>query len=124
MHDDTAQLAVDTFIAAFNAPSPEVTAQLLPMAFHPDVTFWGPLGRTAGLVCFEEFVNNLRGHPRGPGRFTRTTAVDAPGEWARYGWAYHDAEGGLALEGVDVVHLRDGRIDHMVVFGGELGPGE
>ncbi|WP_165987545.1 nuclear transport factor 2 family protein [Streptomyces sp. YIM 98790] len=120
MPENPAQEAVDIFHAAFNARTEERMTDLLLQAFTPDVLFWGPLGRTEGLLSVEGFMNSLRGHPRGPGRIVRTTAVDAPGEWARYGWAYRDASGATVLEGTDMVHLRDVRIDQMVVFSGPL----
>ncbi|MEV7228583.1 nuclear transport factor 2 family protein [Polymorphospora sp. NPDC051019] len=120
MHDDPAQRLVDTFLAAFNTPSGDRMAELLAEAFTRDVTFWGPLGRTQGFMALENFVTYLRGHGRGPGRMVRTSAVDAPGEWARYAWAYRDASGAVVLDGVDMVHVRDGRIDQLVVFSGPL----
>jgi hypothetical protein len=120
MEHAPAQDAVDTFVAAFNARTPDRMTALLPQAFTPDVVFWGPLGRAEGRAAFEDFMGHLRAHPRGPGRLVRTTVVDAPGEWARYGWTYYDGAGVPELTGTDMVRLRDHRIDRMVVFSGEL----
>jgi hypothetical protein len=112
--------AVDTFLAAFNASNQVYVTELLSRALTQDVVFWGPLGRSLGVEAVENFINELRGHPGGPGKVTRTTKVDAPGEWARYSWSYHNEAGQLLLTGTDMVHLRDERIDQMVVFAGDL----
>ncbi|SCK33413.1 nuclear transport factor 2 family protein [Streptomyces sp. WMMB 322] len=112
--------AVDTFLAAFNAPNQAYVTELLSRALTQDVVFWGPLGRSTGVEAVENFINELRAHPDGPGKVTRTTVVDAPGEWARYSWSYHNGAGQLLLTGTDMVHLRDERIDQMVVFAGDL----
>ncbi|MFI6511701.1 hypothetical protein ACIBCT_29200 [Streptosporangium sp. NPDC050855] len=43
--------------------------------------------------------------------------VDAPGEWARFGWRYEDASGRSLLTGTDMVHVTPGGdIDEIVVF--------
>lgn len=112
--------AVDTFLAAFNASNQAYVTELLSRALTQDVVFWGPLGRSVGVEAVENFINELRAHPDGPGRVTRTTVVDAPGEWARYSWSYHNGADQLLLTGTDMVHLRDERIDQMVVFAGDL----
>jgi hypothetical protein len=120
MQVEPGEEAVDTFLAAFNAPNQAYVIELLSRALTQDVVFWGPLGRSVGIEAVETFINELRGHPDGPGTVTRTTAVDAPGEWARYSWSYRGEAGQPLLTGTDMVHLRDGRIDQMVVFAGDL----
>lgn len=112
--------AVDTFLAAFNASHQAYVTELLSRALTQDVVFWGPLGRSVGVEAVENFITELRSHPDGPGTVTRTTAVDVPGEWARYSWSYRNESGEVLLTGTDMVHLRDERIDQMVVFAGDL----
>ncbi|GHH63331.1 hypothetical protein GCM10017673_04020 [Streptosporangium violaceochromogenes] len=47
--------------------------------------------------------------------------MDAPGEWARFGWRYETVTGESILSGMDVVHVTaDGDIDEIVVFAGAL----
>ncbi|GGO47817.1 hypothetical protein GCM10012287_21350 [Streptomyces daqingensis] len=120
MQAEPSEDAVDLFLAAFNASSPAYVTELLASAVTSDIVFWGPLGRSVGVEAVENFITELRAHPEGPGTVTRTTVVDAPGEWARYSWSYHNEAGRLLLTGTDMVHLRDGRIDQMVVFAGDL----
>lgn len=120
MQAQPSEEAVDTFLAAFNASNPAYVTELLVRALTQDVVFWGPLGRSVGVEAVENFITELRAHPDGPGTVTRTTVVDAPGEWARYSWNYRNQAGRLLLTGTDMVHLRDERIDQMVVFAGDL----
>ncbi|GAA3443920.1 nuclear transport factor 2 family protein [Planomonospora venezuelensis] len=114
--------AIDAFIEAANTTDAERRADLLARALARDVVFWSPLGRGEGRGSVEDFITQVvQGHPAGPCRLVRTTGVDAPGEWARFGWSYVDAAGRTLLSGVDVAHVTpDGDIDEIVVFAGEL----
>ncbi|MCM2424059.1 nuclear transport factor 2 family protein [Streptomyces sp. RKAG293] len=120
MQEEPAQTAIDTFVSAFNASADSYVTELLVRALTPDVVFWGPLGRCEGLEAVERFVLEMRRHPAGPGLMVRASAVDAPGEWARYRWVYSTQGSGPTLAGTDVVHLRDTRIDQMIVFAGDI----
>ena len=63
-------------------------------------------------------VQQFPGH-----RFTRTTAVDAHNEFARYGWKLQDGQGNAVLEGCDFVTLDvDGRLLQVVGFFGSPAP--
>jgi SnoaL-like domain len=110
--------AIDAFIAATNADDPARRATLLSRALTGDVVFWGPLGRGVGRKAVEDFITEVvQGHPSGPCLMVRTTRVDAPGEWARFGWRYEDASGRSLLTGMDVVHVTvEGDIDEIVIF--------
>ncbi|WP_344973586.1 nuclear transport factor 2 family protein [Streptosporangium fragile] len=114
--------AVDAFIAAASTSDPEQRATLLSRALAADVVFWGPLGRGVGRKAVEDFITEVvQVHPTGPTRMVRTTRVDAPDEWARFGWRYEDAAGRILLSGTDVVHVTPrGDIDEIVVFAGSL----
>ncbi|MCC5577340.1 MULTISPECIES: hypothetical protein [Microtetraspora] len=121
--DDTLHVrAIDAFIAATGASDPEQRATLLSRALAADVVFWGPLGRGVGREAVEDFITEVvQGHPSGPCRMVRTTGVDAPEEWARFGWCYEDAAGRPILSGTDMVHVTPaGDIDEIVVFAGPL----
>ncbi|MFF4343085.1 nuclear transport factor 2 family protein [Kitasatospora sp. NPDC001540] len=122
MQEETARSAIDTFISAFNAPEDSHVTALLSRALTSDVVFWGPLGRSEGIAAVERFVLDLRRHPAGAGTMARCSEVDVPGEWARYRWTFATPDGGLRLAGTDVVHLRRGLIDQVVVFAGEIAP--
>jgi hypothetical protein len=51
--------------------------------------------------------------------FRRTSGVDAHHEVARYRWELVAADGTVAVAGVDVVDVRDGRLARVVGFFGE-----
>lgn len=120
MHEENAQTAIDTFMSAFNAADDLHVTELLCQALTPDITFWGPLGRFEGAEAVERFVLEMRRHPAGAGTMVRCSRVDMPGEWARYRWVYTTPRNGPRLAGTDVVHLRRGRIDQMIVFAGDV----
>ncbi|MEV0583373.1 nuclear transport factor 2 family protein [Nonomuraea sp. NPDC050310] len=121
-HDSAHVRAIDAFIAAANAADADRRATLLSLALSADVVFWGPLGRGVGRKAVEDFITEvMQAHPSGPCRMVRATRVDAPEEWARYGWRYEDGEGRTLLQGMDVVHVTaEGDIDEIVVFAGPL----
>ncbi|MFF2847753.1 nuclear transport factor 2 family protein [Streptomyces sp. NPDC058001] len=120
MQEEAAQSAIDTFISAFNASTDSYVTELLSQALTSDVVFWGPLGRSDTVESVERFVLEMRRHPAGPGVMERCSRVDAPGEWARYRWMYRTPDDGPTLVGTDVVHLREDRIDQMIVFAGDV----
>ncbi|GCD35326.1 hypothetical protein OEIGOIKO_03069 [Streptomyces chrestomyceticus JCM 4735] len=122
MQEETAQSAIDTFLSAFNASDDSRVTALLAQALTSDVVFHGPLGRSEGIEAVERFVLDLRRHPAGAGTMVRCSAVDMPGEWARYRWVFTTPGGGPRLAGTDVVHLRRSLIDQVIVFAGETGP--
>ncbi|MDP9866215.1 MULTISPECIES: nuclear transport factor 2 family protein [Streptosporangium] len=122
MNDELHARAVDTFIEAANASDPERRAALLGRALTDDIVFWGPLGRGVGREAVEDFISEVvQRHPSGACRMVRTTRVDAPDEWARYGWRYESATGEALLSGMDTIHVTpEGGIDEIVVFAGPL----
>ncbi|MFD0885597.1 nuclear transport factor 2 family protein [Streptosporangium algeriense] len=122
MDEDLPAQAIDTFVEATNTSDPERRATLLSRAVSADVVFWSPLGRSVGREAVNDFITEVvHGIPGGPGRLVRTTRVDAPGEWARFGWRYETAVGETVLSGTDVVHLAPGGdIDEIIVFAGSL----
>lgn len=112
---------IDAFLEAANTNDRDRRAALLESALTDDVVFWGPLGRAEGRSAVEDFITEVvRRHPAGPCRMFRTTQVDAPDEWARFGWRYLDSAGRELLSGTDVVHITADRIDQIVVFAGQL----
>ena len=122
MQEEIARSAIDTFISAFNASDDSYVTALLSQALTTDVVFWGPLGRSEGIAAVERFVLDIRRHPAGTGTMVRCSAVDMPDEWARYQWVFTTPDGGPALAGTDVVHLRRSLIDQVIVFAGEIEP--
>ncbi|MDN0198347.1 nuclear transport factor 2 family protein [Streptomyces sp. S.PNR 29] len=122
MLEEAAQSAIDMFLSAFNASDDGYVTALLSQALTSDVVFWGPLGRSEGVEAVERFVLDIRRHPAGAGTMVRCSAVDMPGEWARYQWVFTTPDGGPRLAGTDVVHLRKNRIDQIIVFAGDIEP--
>ncbi|MEU1392525.1 MULTISPECIES: nuclear transport factor 2 family protein [unclassified Nonomuraea] len=114
--------AIDAFIAAANADDPDHRSALLSRALAADVVFWGPLGRGSGRGAVADFVTEVvQGYRAGGCRMVRTTSVDAPHEWARFGWRFEGPDGATVLSGTDMVHLTAaGDIDEIVVFAGPL----
>ncbi|MFG1615769.1 nuclear transport factor 2 family protein [Nonomuraea wenchangensis] len=114
--------AIDAFIAAANTGDPARRARLLSLVLAPDVSFHCPLGRGAGRGAVEDFITEVvQSYSAGRCRMVRTTAVDAPHEWARFGWRFESADGTAVLTGTDMVHLTAaGDIDQIVVFAGPL----
>ncbi|GAA3684539.1 hypothetical protein GCM10022224_056530 [Nonomuraea antimicrobica] len=114
--------AVDAFIAAANSDNPAERTTLLCRALAADVVFHGPLGRDVGRRVVEDFITEVVQNYRAGGcRMVRTTPVDAPHEWARFGWSFEAADGGVVLSGTDMVHVTAvGDIDEIVVFAGHL----
>ncbi len=50
---------------------------------------------------------------------SRTTAIDAHHDHARFGWAVTGPDGTVALAGIDVVTVADGRLRAAIGFFGD-----
>ena len=54
--------------------------------------------------------------------FRRSTGIDSHHGIARYGWELVGTDGTVAIAGVDVVEMQEGRIRRITGFFGELPP--
>ncbi len=107
---------------AWNTSEEDERRRLLDAALTDDCEMIEPRGHFSGRdAIYERITGFSRRFPRA--RVDITTDVDEHNGFARYGWEIIDPEGGLLLDGIDVVErAADGRLRKVVMFFGTLEP--
>jgi hypothetical protein len=116
----TATSTVDTYLAAYNETDAAIRQSLLEQAFAPDGRLVDPPLTGVGRDGISEMMGMV--HQQFPGHtFRRSSGIDEHHDHLRYGWELIDAEGNVALAGMDVGLLDDrGRLVHVAGFFGSL----
>ncbi len=112
---------VDTHLEAYAEPDPARRADLIAQVWLPDGELIDPPLEGKGHDGIAALATAVLEHfPRHT--FRRTSALDEHHGFVRYGWELVGADGTVAMTGVDVVELQDGRIRRITGFFGELPP--
>lgn len=114
---------IDDHLAGYCEPDPDRRRELLAAAWQDDGVLLDPPLDAAGVDAITELVDVVLAHYPGH-TFRRTSAVDAHHDHARYAWDLVAPDGTVAVSGVDVVRVQDGRLAQVVGFFGELEPVE
>lgn len=110
--------ALDTMLKAWNEAIPDAIRGHLDAALATDVHFVDPTANIRGIDAFEAMVHEVQA--RLPGAvYSRVSDVDAHNELYRYHWAIH-VGGNLAVQGLDVTEVSDGRVTRVLGFFGDL----
>lgn len=112
---------IDAHLAGYAEPDPEKRRALLGGAWLDDGVLLDPPLDAEGVDAIVELVDVVLAHYPGH-TFRRTSAVDAHHDHARYAWDLVAPDGTIAVSGVDVVRVQDGRLAQVVGFFGELEP--
>jgi hypothetical protein len=115
-----ATAVVDTYLAAYNETDAQARAALLEQAFAPEGRLVDPPLAGEGRDGIGEMMGMV--HQQFPGHtFRRSTGVDEHHDHVRYGWELLDADGGVALAGMDVGLIDgEGRLVHVAGFFGPM----
>lgn len=112
---------IDTYLAAYGEPDESTRTSLIAAAFAPDAVLADPpfvaTGHAELHATFGAVQAQFPGH-----RFTRTSAVDAHHDTARYTWRLDGPDGTTAVAGTDVVTFSGDRIGKVVGFFGDVAP--
>jgi hypothetical protein len=119
---DTTAALVDGYFECWNSTDPEIRAAAIDRTWAEDATMTDPIVEVAGheqlAGVFAQFHVTYEGHS-----FRRTGGIDAHHGFVRWGWEMLDADGTVALDGVDVASLSpDGRLQHVAGFFGSALP--
>lgn len=109
---------VDTHLAGYCEPDPARRAALVAAAWQPDGVLIDPPFEGSGHAGIAALTDIVLGHFPAH-TFRRTSSVDAHHDVARYRWELVAADGTVAVTGIDLVDVRDGRLARAVGFFGE-----
>jgi hypothetical protein len=116
---DTLDTIVDTHLQGYCEPDPARRADLLGRVWHADGELLDPPIAGVGPEEIAALVDVVLGHyPQH--RFVRTSTVDAHHDHARYAWDLVAPDGAVAVSGLDVATVVDGRLSRVVGFFGPL----
>jgi hypothetical protein len=113
---------VDTYLSAYGEPDADRRAQLIARAWADDARLIDPPLTGEGHGGISDMAQAVQQQFAGH-RFRRTSGVDAHHDAVRFAWELVDADGRVALTGLDVGELADdGRLRRVTGFFGELPP--
>lgn len=110
---------IDTHLAAYAEPDRSRREDLLARVWSADGRLLDPPFEGTGTAAIADLAETVLEHY--PAHvFRRTTVVDEHHGHLRYGWELVAPDGTVAVGGVDVAEVVDGRIVRIVGFFGEL----
>ena len=112
---------VDTHLEAYAETDPARRADLIAQVWQPDGELIDPPLEGKGHDGIAEMASAVLEHFPGH-TFRRTSAIDEHHGFVRYGWELVGPDGTVAIAGVDVAQLDDGRLRRVTGFFGELPP--
>jgi ketosteroid isomerase-like protein len=116
----TLEATIDTYLEAYLEPDADRRAQLIEQVWAPDGHLFDPPLDAAGHAAINEMFETVQGMFAGH-TFRRTSGIDSHHGIARYGWELVDADGAVALAGMDVAVVgQDGRLTRVAGFFGDL----
>ena len=116
--------AVSTYGDAWNEPDEQKRRELLEKSWADDAIYQDPMGRAEGREALVAHIAGFQQMMAG-NTIESTSAVDTYGNVFRFSWLMRDAQGAVAMEGIDFGTLApDGRLQSITGFFGpfpELG---
>ena len=118
------EVTIDRYLSMWNEPDAGARAEQVYAVVTDDARLVDPLIDATGPDRVAVAIGELRAQMPGHS-LTRTTAVDAHHDQARFGWTVKAPDGSVAVAGIDVVTFAaDGRIQSAIGFFGELTPSQ
>ena len=121
MDNNELTTAIDDHLAGYCEPDPAKRRELLAGAWVEDGVLLDPPMDATGVEAIAGLTDVVLEH-YADHRFRRTSTVDAHHDHARYSWDLVAPDGTIAVSGIDVVKVQDGRLAQVVGFFGELEP--
>ena|SRR5215212_1595249 len=112
---------VDTHLAAYGEPDKETRDAAIAAVWAADGALVDPPLTGAGHAGISDLAAAVQSQFAGH-TFRRASDVDAHHDVARYAWELVAPDGSVALSGLDVAVVADGRLQHVVGFFGDLAP--
>ena len=112
---------VDSYLDMWNETDPRRRDDVINRTWADDGTYVDPVLEASGHDALSEMVTTVQAQFPGH-RFRRTTDIDAHHDRVRFGWELAAPDGTVAVAGIDVGVVTDGKLDSISGFFGELTP--
>lgn len=116
-----AEQVLEHYLAAWNETDAARRAALLAQCWAKDGVYSDPTVEVKGAAALSAMIGKVQQQYPGA-RLERTSRLDAHHDVLRFGWRMVLADGKALPEGVDFVHIVDGRIARIAGFFGALKP--
>jgi hypothetical protein len=101
-----ASVTVDHYFEAWNDTDPRSRLQAVARVWSPEGRYVDPVADVTGHEAISNMIGGV--HEQYPGvTFRCSSEIDSHHDVIRFNWEILDANGGLALSGVDVARLDD-----------------
>lgn len=109
---------VETYMAAWSEPDRALRAPLIEQCWADDGLYCDPVAEGRGREALDGFIAGM--HTQQPGaKIILTSGIDQHHNQIRFAWAFIQADGATAIEGIDVGELaEDGRLARIIGFWG------
>jgi hypothetical protein len=113
-----AEIAAESYVAAWQEPDPGARARLLDACFAADGRIVSPGAVIRGRAALAAAIEDLLADPRGLSARLAST-IDAQGPVFRFRSVVEDRDGRIIFDGFDAGEVdADGRITVLLTFGG------
>jgi len=112
---------IDAHLDAYGNPDKAAREDVITTIWAADGELVDPPLTGAGHAGISDLAAAVQGQFAGH-TFRRTSDVDAHHGVARYAWELVGPDGAVAVSGLDVAEVADGRLQRVVGFFGELAP--
>lgn len=113
------ETTVDTYLAMWNETDPARRGDVIARAWTPDGSYVDPVLEAEGHDALSEMVTQVQAQFPGH-RFRRTSGVDAHHDKVRFGWELAGPDGAVAVAGIDVGTVADGKLRSIAGFFGDV----
>ena len=113
------ETTVDAYLDMWNETDVRRRDDVISRAWTPDGRYVDPVLEAEGHDALSEMVTGVQAQFPGH-RFRRTTAIDAHHDRVRFGWELAGPDGTVAVAGIDVGVVTDGKLSSISGFFGDL----
>ena len=113
------ETTVDTYLAMWNETDPARRGDVIARAWTPDGSYVDPVLEAEGHDALSEMVTQVQAQFPGH-RFRRTSGVDAHHDQVRFGWELAGPDGAVAVAGIDIGTVADGKLRSIAGFFGDV----
>lgn len=113
------ETTVDTYLDMWNETDLARRGDVISRAWTADGSYVDPVLEAEGHAALSEMVTQVQSQFPGH-RFRRTSAIDAHHDKVRFGWELAGPDGAVAVAGIDVGTVTDGKLRSIAGFFGDV----
>ena len=113
------ETTVDTYLDMWNETDPAKRGAVISRAWTTDGSYVDPMLEAEGHAALSEMVTQVQAQFPDH-KFRRTSAIDAHHDKVRFGWELAGPDGAVAVAGIDVGTVAEGKLRSIAGFFGDV----